>query len=218
MTLTSVSSAPPVSSQVTVTGVSDNLSHSVTVALKVVGMKNGAVSVDLSSAYNAKGIYSDGSKFDTAASLDGDGYAYSKEALGSTQLWDGVTFNLGPANLPNVVTGKTIALPEGKFGSLKILATGVDGEQESQVFTITYSDGTSSNVTQSLGDWYASSGYKGESEAVVMPYRLQGDGSKDSRTFHLYGYSFNLDSSKLVRSITLPDNEHVLVLAMTLVP
>ena len=84
--------------------------------------------------------------------------------------------------------------------------------------TITYTDGTSSSVSQSLSDWYESSGYKGESEAVVTPYRLVGDGSKDSSAFYLYGYSLNLDSSKVVRSITLPDNEYVLVFAMTLVP
>jgi alpha-mannosidase len=176
------------------------------------------VAVDLSSAYNVKGIYTDGSKFDTSASLDADGFAYSKEALRSTQLWDGVWFNLGPANAPDVVSSKTVALPPAEFASLKILATGVDGEQESQVFTVTYADGTSSIVTQSLSDWYAPGGYEGESEAVAMPYRLAGDGSKDSRTFHLYGYSFNLDRSKLLRSITLPDNGHVLVFAMTLVP
>jgi alpha-mannosidase len=218
MTLTAASSAPPASSTVTVTGVSGNLSHSVTVALSVAGMKKGTVAIDLSSAYNVKGIYTDGSKFDTSASLDGDGFAYSKETLGSTQLWDGVSFNLGPANAPDVVTSKTITLPAGKFASLKLLAIGVDGEQESQVFTITYADGTSSNVTQSLSDWYESGGYKGESEAVVMAYRLAGDGAKDARTFYLYGYSFNLDSNKVVRSIALPDNEHVLVFAMTLAP
>ena len=218
MTLTAASSANPTSSTVTVTGVSGNLSHSVAVDLSVAGTKKGTVAVDLSSAYNVKGVYTDGSKFATTASLDGGGFAYSKETLGSTQLWDGVLFNLGAANVPDVVTGKTVALPEGKFASLKILATGVEGGQELQVFTITYVDGTSSSVTQSLSDWYESGGYKGESEAAVMPYRLEGDGSKDDRTFHLYGYSFNLDGNRIVRSITLPASEHVLVFAMTLVP
>ena len=70
-----------------------------------------------------------------------------------------------------------------------------------------------------------------EPQRLVSAERLQGrvrgwihalsageDGSKDNRTFYIYGYSFNLDSNKAVRSITLPDNEHVLVFAMTLVP
>jgi alpha-mannosidase len=218
MTLSATSSAPAKASTVTVTGVSGNLAHTVTVAFNVAGMKKGTVAVDLSSAYNAKGIYTDGSKFDASASLDGGGFAYSKEAMGPNQLWDGVMFNLGPANAPDVVMGKTVTLPEGKFASLKILAAGVDGEQESQIFTITYADGTTSRITQSFSDWYGSSSYEGESEAAVMRYRLQSDGARDARTFYLYGYSFNLDSKKVVRSITLPDNEHVPVFAMTLVP
>jgi alpha-mannosidase len=217
MTLTAANAVnPPVT--VVVTGVSGNLSHSVTVALRVAEVKKGTVAVDLSSAYNVRGIYTEGSKFAASATADGGGFAYSKETLGPTQLWDGVSFNLGPADAADAVKSQTVALPEGKFSSLKLLATGVAAEQESQVFTITYTDGTSSSVSQSLSDWYESSGYKGESEAVVTPYRLVGDGSKDSSAFYLYGYSLNLDSSKVVRSITLPDNEYVLVFAMTLVP
>jgi hypothetical protein len=61
------------------------------------------------SAYKRKGVYSDGSKFAAPASLDGGGFAYSKKALGSTQLWDGVLFNLGPAG--------SIGLPNGPFAS-----------------------------------------------------------------------------------------------------
>ncbi len=218
MTLTADDSSKLASSTVTITGTSGGLTHTVTAALAVTAIKTGTVAVDLSSAYNATGIYADGSEIAPAASADGEGFAYSKETLGSSQLWDGVLFNLGPANAPDAVTGRTVALPEGKFGSLELLATGVEGGQESQVFTLTYSDGTSSSVTQSVSDWYESSGYKGESDAVDVPYRLADNGSKDERTFHLYGYSFKLDSSKSVRSITLPGNEHVLVFAITLVP
>ncbi|MGA2345787.1 MAG: glycoside hydrolase family 38 C-terminal domain-containing protein [Candidatus Sulfotelmatobacter sp.] len=218
ITLTAADSSKLATSTITITGTSGSLTHTVTTALAVTGVKKGTVPVDLSSAYNATAIYSDGSQFAPTASADGEGWAYSKETLGSSQLWDGVVFNLGPANAPDAVTGKTVTLPERRFDSVELLATGVEGGQESQVFTITYADGTSSSVTQSLSDWYESSGYKGETEAVDVPYRLIGDGSKDPRTFHLYGYSFKLDRSKTVRSITLPGNEHVLVFAITLVP
>ena len=217
LTLTAADSSKLTTSTITITGTSGSVTHTVNAALVVMGIKKG-VSVDISSAYNATAIYSDGSQFAPSASADGEGWAYSKETLGSSQLWDGVLFNLGPANAPDAVTGRTVALPEGKFGTVELLATGVEGGQESQAFTITYADGTSSSVTQSLSDWYESSGYKGESEAVEVPYRLIDDGSRDNRTFHVYGYSFKLDSSKTVRSIALPENEHVLVFAITLVP
>jgi alpha-mannosidase len=218
MTLSSVSSAAPGSSTLAVTGVSGSLSHSVMIALSVAGMKKTAVAVDLSSSCNVYGIHADSSKYPPQHSADGEGFAYSKEALGSTQLWDGVVFNIGAGDVPDAVAGKTVMLPEGKFANLKLLGTGVEGGQESQVFTITYADGTTSSVTQNLSDWYESSGYKGESEAVVTPYRVRGDGGKDVRTFYLYGYSFDLDSRKAVSSITLPDNEQVLIFAMALLP
>ncbi len=218
ITLTANDSSNSGSSTITITGTSGGLSHTITANLAVTAMRPGTVAVDLSSAYNAKAIYADGTGFAPAASADGEGFAYSKEALGSTPVWDGVLFNLGPANAPDVVTSKTVVLPAGKFTDLRVLAAGVEGSQEAQVFTITYADGTSSSITQSLSDWYAPSGYEGESEAVVTPYRLEEDGSKDNRTFYLYGYSFKLDSSKTVRSIALPGNEHALVFAMTLVP
>ena len=217
LTLTADDSSSLGTSTITITGSSGGLSHTISTPLTVIAIKTGTA-VDLASVYNVKAIHSDGSPFPPAASADGEGFAYSKEALGSMPLWDGVFFNLGPADAADAVTGKTIALRAGKFTSLKLLATGVEGEQQSQAFTISYADGTSSSVMQSLSDWYEPSGYKGESEAVFMPYRLESDGSKDNRTFYMYGYSFNLDSNKVVRSITLPDNEHVLVFAMTLVP
>jgi alpha-mannosidase len=217
MTLTADDSSKLATSTITIAGTSGGISHTATAALTVGAIKQGTV-VDLSSAYNATGIHTDGAQFAATASADGEGFAYSKEALGASPLWDGVEFNLGPANAPDAVTSKTVTLPQGKFGTLNLLATGVEGGQESQVFTITYADGTSSSVTQSLSDWYEPSGDKGESEAIVTPYRLAGDGSKDNRSFYLYGYSFSLDSNKVVRSITLPDNEHVVIFAITLVP
>ena len=143
------------------------MSHDVPIVLNVTALKTGAVAVDLASAYNTTGIYSDGSTFEENSSLDGGGYALSAQLLGATQVWDGVLFQLGRANAQDVVTSKTVALPSGKFAALKMLATGVDGDQESQTFTVTYADGTSSPHTQGLSDWAAPGHFGGESAAVV---------------------------------------------------
>ena len=99
-----------------------------------------------------------------------------------------------------------------------MLATGVDGSQKSQTFTVAYADGTSSSFTQSLSDWYSPATFAGESAAASVPYRLSGDGETDDGTFHIFGYSFDLDSNKPLRSITLPNNRGVVILAMALVP
>ena len=218
LTLKADSSAHAGTSTVTITATSGALSHHVSIALKAVAIKKGAVAVDLVSAYNATGIYEDGSTFDEASSLDDGGFAFPAQPLGSTLEWDGVLFKLGPANAPDVVSGRTVALPSGKFAGLKILATGVDGGQKSQTFTVAYADGTSSTFTQSLSDWNSPATFNGESTAASVPYRLSGDGETDDGTFHIFGYTFDLDRNKPVRSITLPNNRGVEVLAMALVP
>ena len=218
MTVSAANSTSAGTANVVITGSSENLSHTVAVTLSVIEMKHGTVPVDMSSAYNIEGIYTDGSKFSVDAGLDSSGFALSEQLLGTTQEWDGIVFHLGPANAPDAVSSRTIALPAGKFVRLEFLATGVEGAQESQVFTVTYTDGTSAPATLSLSDWYAPANFDGESVAVSLPYRLTGDGSKDERSFHIYGYSLPLDPNREVKSIALPNNRHVAVLAMTLVP
>jgi len=218
MTLTTGSATLPATADITITGVSNGVSHAVTSTVTVTPVATGTVPVDLSSAYNVAGIYNDGSTFSPAASLDNDGYSFSEQLLGAEQVGDSVVFKLGPANAPDAVAGKTVTLPAGKFGSLKVLAVGVNGNQEMQTFTVTYADGTSSSFTRSLSDWASPRSFNGESIAVSMPYRLTADGTKDSRTFYAYAYTFNLDTTKAVRSLSLPSNRDVLVFALTLVP
>jgi len=175
------------------------------------------VLVDLSGFYNVRGIYTEGTVFDPDTSLDRVGAAFPAELLGATRVWDGVTFSLGPPNAPDAVTSQTILLPKGKFDYLKMLAVAVEGNQTSQVFTVAYSDGASSSFSQSLSDWYTPETFGGESPAAFAPYRLGSDGGRDNRPFYLYGYSFPLDATKVVRTIILPRNENVLVFAIALV-
>jgi len=176
-----------------------------------------AVGVDLSRVYNATGMYTAGMEFDSRASLDQVGFAFPAEMLGATKDWDGVPFRLGPANAPDAVTSRTIALPPGKFDELKMLALGVNGDQESQTFTVVYSDGSSTDFSQSVSDWYTPRNFSGESEVASTPYRVLSGGRRDDRTFRIYGYSFRLDSKKTALSFTLPPNRRVLVFGLALV-
>ncbi|WP_439625010.1 carbohydrate-binding protein [Gemmata sp.] len=176
-----------------------------------------AASVDLTAAFNRVGIVTDGTRF--SGGLDGVGYALSANLLGQTVAWGGAAFALGAADRNNVVsaTGQTVALPGGTFSALRVLATGVMGNQSNQAFVVRYTDGTSRTFTQSVSDWYRPQNYAGESRAVSMPYRNTAAGGKDQRAFYVYGYSFALDAGKTVQSVTLPRNSNVEVLAMTLV-
>ena len=179
-----------------------------------------ATSVSLSGAFNRTGIYADGSTFASTGGLDGGGAALSANLLGTSQTWMGTTFAIGPAGSSDVVsaTGQTIALPAGQDGSLDLLATGVDGNQPNLTFTVNYSDGTTATFTQSVSDWFTPQNYSGESEAVTMAYRDLSNGTKDNRTFYLYGYTFALNSAKTVSSVTLPNDADVELVAATLVP
>jgi len=206
---------------VTVTGTSGSIIQKVTFTLAVSGAIGGTgtgTQVDLSSDFNLNGIYTDGTVYSTGG-LDGKGYSYSANLLTASRVLSKILFNFGPANEPDAVacSGQSLALPQGQFASLMLLATGVNGNQTSQTFTIHYTDGSSQQVTQSFSDWFTPENYPSEYEAVAMQYRNFDNGTKDKRTFSLYAYRFALNPNKVVQSITLPNNANVAVLASTLI-
>ncbi len=182
--------------------------------------------VSLSTLYTRGGVYSDGTKFGscsltcTGGGLDNGGYAFSANLLGSSTTLNGVKYNYGAANANNAVsaTGQTLQLPAGQYASLRMMATAVGGNQPSQVFKVNYTDGTSATFTQGMSDWFTPQSYAGELDVVPMSYRNTSNGGRDSRTFHLYNYTFALNKAKTVQSVVFPNNANVEVLAMTLVP
>ncbi len=174
--------------------------------------------VDLTGQFDVTGITTKGAKFTTGA--DGIGNALSSNLLGTSVSAGGTVFNLGQVGAPNVLAalGQTIALPAGQFSQLQFLATGVRGNQTAQTFTVSYTDGTVTTLTQSLSDWFTPQHYAGESVAATMSYRNTSSGGTDNRTFNVYSYTINLDSTKTVSSLQLPNNLYVRILAVTMVP
>lgn len=187
-------------------------------ALTVTPILKGTLPVNLASAYNLTANYKKGSRFEPNAGADGGGYAFAQEMIGQEQVGAEVVFRLRPANAPDAVTGKKIDLPPGRYSGIRLLATAVEGNQTRQQFTMHYTDGTSSTITQSLSDWAGSARFRGESPAVDLPYRITGDGSTDANPFHLYAYSLPVDPAKELRGLSLPANRNVVVFAVTLVP
>ena len=78
-----------------------------------------------------------------------------RQSARASQIWDSVPFKFGPANANDVVkcAGQTVALPANRYTTLLMLAAAVDGSQASQTFTLTYTDGTTTPIVQSLSDW-----------------------------------------------------------------
>jgi hypothetical protein len=125
-----------------------------------------------------------------------------------------------PPNQKDVVKGisaPVITLPAGSFSTLTFVGTGLAANQLSQVFTVTYTDSTTTAFSQSLSDWFTPQNYPGEAIALAMPYRNLKTGARDNRTFNLYQYTFALNSAKTVKSLKLPSNANVAVVAIALI-
>jgi hypothetical protein len=205
---------------ITVTGTSGSITQTFFVTLAVsaaTGTTGKGTVVNLSSYFNLYGIYTDGTVFSTGG-LDGVGNAYSANLLGTSRVDYEELFDFGPANELDAVgcAGQSVTLPAGQFSILLILGTGIEGDQLAQTVTVTYTDGTSTQFSQNFSDWYTPASYPDEKEAVAMAYRDVSNGTKDARTFNLYSHHFALDASKVVKSVTLPNDADVVVLAVTL--
>lgn len=177
-----------------------------------------STSVDLSTAFNATGIASDGKTLPQTGGFDGEGSTYSASLLGASPTVGGVTFRLGPAGAANLVAcrGQVIPLPSGSFSSLWLLGAAVEGGQRGQTFTVTYADGTTDTLAQNFSDWFQPQNFPGETRAMKMPYRNTANGARDARTFYAYRYGFHVNGAKTVKSLTLPNNEYVKILGITL--
>ena len=92
----------------------------------------------------------------------------------------------------------------------------MNGNQPNQTFVVTYTDGTTDTFTQGVSDWFTPQNYSGESDAVDLAYRDLSGGTADNRMFHIYGYSLSLSAGKTVKSVTLPSNGNVKILALSL--
>jgi FG-GAP-like repeat/Bacterial Ig-like domain (group 3) len=175
----------------------------------------GVVSVNLAPYYNVSGIYTPGSTYGSGG-FDNDGYSYSTATLGATVQWNGMTFDIGPANLQDAVWGKTITLPAGKYTDLFMLGAMVNNIAPAETFTVTYTDGTTSVLNQNMSDWFNAAGWPGESVVNCSEKRNFDDGTSQPDSVCVYGYDINLDPTKTVKSVTLPNNRNIVMLSMDL--
>ncbi len=204
---------------VTLTGVSGTLSATAKMTLVVAAPAAASSFVNLAQFYNVQALAMDNVAFSGGGldgGLNGSSTAYSANLTGVQQTIAGTAFYFGPAGVLDAVSGLTLPLPAGKFTSLKLLATGVNGSQAQQTVKVTYTDGTTTIVAQGFSDWFSPANYAGESKALTMAHRDTGSGLIDNRTFYLYAYSVALNPAKTVASVTLPANRNVVVLAATL--
>jgi hypothetical protein len=119
------------------------------------------------------------------------------------------------SGIPDAVSSTTIPLPAGNYTTLNLLGTAAHGAQTNQSFVVTYTDGTTTTIKQSLSDWWGPpSNFAGESQVLKMPYLVTPTGATMNEVVYVYGYSFAINSAKTVKSLTLPNNRNVVVLAI----
>jgi hypothetical protein len=169
--------------------------------------------------YTASGLAIDGTPF-PGGGFDGDGNAYSWEAMGSaasggmrvgsTLAWNGVTFDLAGPNQPNFTwaAGQTIDLPQGDYGWLYLAGAGANGNQQNQPITLTFTDGSTAMWTQSFSDWCGPQNYAGETIIQLQPNWVNQVGNVHPQTNYVYGYAYQIPAGKTLASVKLPNNSN----------
>jgi len=177
----------------------------------------------LTSLYNETDIVNNGTTF-TSGGFDGTATyrsVYSSQDMaakgytpGGTGTFAGLTYSIPPAGVTSGIssTGQTITLNASSAGTtLGIMGAAGNGYQSSTL-TITYADG-STDTGQSIAfpDW-CSQGYNPIAPPIV---RVTGtDGTNNSGSCSIYVDPIPLQN-KAVKSITLPTNGNIHVLAVS---
>lgn len=215
LTLTASSAAASGTTNVTLTASGGGITQSAPIAVTVSVPVNGTTQVNIASVANVYAIANNGSA-PPDRGFDNDDYAYSASLLGSSVSWSGETFALGKAGAPSAASSTSIPLPAGNYSSLRFLGAAANGAQVNQNFVVTYTDGSTTTLTQSLSDWALFTAFNGQSTVLTMSYRVTPSGATQNGSINVFGYSIALNSTKTVKSLSLPNNRNVVILAVDL--
>ncbi len=111
--------------------------------------------------------------------------------------------------------GQTIDLPDGRFDSLALLATTVNSDK-SETLTVVYTDDSTDEIEFNLTDWCVGTKF-GEVPVVRAPYRHMTAGILRDCNPQIFLVRYEVDSSKTVDELRLPNRPTLYVVAATLV-
>ncbi len=152
--------------------------------------------------------------------FDGGGWSFDGDLLPAAGpvVWDGVTYDApdpsGTALNFVETRGQSMLLPAGSYGALRMVAVAHHGPVTTAL-TVRYTDGSTGEVPVTVGDW-AGSTPQGSSVVLEMPHRIKRGQGVDGPPVRLFGASADLDASKTVRSVGLPNDPRVQIYAVTL--
>ena len=125
----------------------------------------------------------------------------------------------GPSNFVQA-KGQTIEVnvDADRSDYLYLAGAAANGNQVSQEFTLTFTDGTQETWTQSFTDWSnngsdsAPQPFSGEWLLMTQPERINQQGNLVDTPAYVFAYGYHLRGRQLA-SITLPNNENVGILS-----
>jgi hypothetical protein len=119
--------------------------------------------------------------------------------------------------------GVTVTLASGQqtvYSTAIVLGTAVNGHHSGRI-TATYTDNSTTVFNQTFSDWCGFGSNQYESIAIGGINRINSDGTLNGASCNLYAYTYPLDFTKTLQSITLTDTDGSgasFALAITLKP
>ncbi|MFD0428421.1 hypothetical protein ACFQ60_11065 [Streptomyces zhihengii] len=170
--------------------------------------ENGQCAVDLSADLGHDGTATVANSGE--GDFDGHGWSYDGDLLpkAGPVTWDGVTYDApdptGTADNFLEASGQALLLPAGQHGALRLVGSAHNGPVTTTL-TVHYTDGSSTEAPVTFGDW-AGSAPNGGTVVLDMPHRIKRGSGVDGPSIRLFGTAAELDGSKTVRSVSLPDD------------
>ncbi|NJD02930.1 MAG: hypothetical protein FIA99_10145 [Ruminiclostridium sp.] len=184
-------------------------------ANQLVSVRN-EVQADLSGYFNQDGFSYDSNRADGAFGED-NWASYSADLVTTTPTYDGTAYRFGPMTNGSINeikgTGQVINLTQGQYTSIRMLGAATNGDWTG-TFTVTYTDSSTSQHSVTMEDWC-----KGTPTGMVeqtMAHRHLKSGSDQTINTRIYAYYITPTAGKTVKSITMPNNANMHVIAISM--
>ncbi len=170
--------------------------------------------------YNTTGYTTD--DFFSYWYIDNDRASFAGELIPEEIDCNGIRFTMGEANIEDLTKcqGQEIKLPEGDYSKLYMLVSASNEDVDAAEFKV-----GNASTTLRIPRWtgfYGQWGWTGNSESFLRDERIGYIGththSQDEKNrpyVFSYMYLMTLDIPAGAKTVTLPDNENVMVYAMT---
>jgi alpha-mannosidase len=177
-----------------------------------------SVIVSLTSSYNQDAYSYDSNRAD--GNYDGASATYPADSVITNPSYDGIPYQLGPltngSNNAIKGTGQTITLTQGVYSSIRFLGSGTNGDKTG-TFRITYTDNSYTDVSVTQLDWRTSASVSGEKVVETMTHKHTPTGDSTVKNTYIFAYYLTPTAGKTVKSLSLPNDANIHVLAITLV-